>query len=83
MAEVSVEWAAHKVAGFVIGENCGVCSDPAAHKVEEAPEEGAPFFSQYLCCRCFVRLMGPAADDGMCRLGAGHGSRDFLMIAGS
>ena len=42
-------------------ERCHKCLGPAAHKIEETsgPETFHPLTS-YLCCGCFVEVMGPA-----------------------
>lgn len=49
-----------------VDEACSLCDEPATHKVAEEPPEGRlrrhPF-TNYLCCGCFGRLMGPVAVD--------------------
>lgn len=53
--------AMHTIPVWARAELCRKCTAPAAHKVEETSGPGAfhPLTS-YLCCNCFVEVMGPA-----------------------
>ncbi len=71
MSEYTVPGVDHHVSGSCQGEQCGPCHRVgwvtwATHKVgEEIPFEEARKFprhnlTQYVCCRCFTALLGPA-----------------------
>jgi hypothetical protein len=42
------------------GKQCSMCGDDASHKVGEISWSSRCPWSAYVCCRCFVTIMGPA-----------------------
>ena len=61
----------HFVSGSCKGERC-VCGEDATHKVGEEIPRSDPFqirhnFTQYVCCQCFVNIVGNAAFCGLKR----------------
>lgn len=71
----------HYIAGSTIGEYC-YCGENATHKVGEEMSQSDPLwgqrhnFTQYVCCQCFVNIVGNAAFCGLTRDTA---ERDALL----
>ena len=65
----------HTIPFYIIGEKCSVCKKPASHGVEEILGAcvvklnngmeilGHPF-TNYVCCKCFRKIMGIAVTCG-------------------
>ena len=56
----------HFVSTSCVGEKCRICGDPATHKIGEEimwddPHKMRHTLTAYVCCDCFMMIVGPAA----------------------
>jgi hypothetical protein len=56
------------LSGSCIGERCGICEEPAAHKIGEEIFDDDPYrcrhnLTTYVCCFHFQTIFGPVAKD--------------------
>ena len=66
----------HPVSASCRGENCRICGDPATHKVGEEILHDDPLpnrhnLTAYVCCDCFMMILGPAVLCNSARFAAG------------